>query len=105
MAFFDLPPLILLLVFTACGTYGGMLLGYRLRRGRELAAIRNDWQKGDILAIPPWSLHEHANIGSEDAILFSIQDQPVLEALGLYREEALAENLGRQLLAAAIPTT
>jgi gentisate 1,2-dioxygenase len=30
------------------------------------------------------------------AILFSIQDRPVLEALGLYREEAFEENGGHQ---------
>ena len=30
------------------------------------------------------------------AILFSIQDRPVLEALGLYREEAMTESGGHQ---------
>jgi gentisate 1,2-dioxygenase len=29
-------------------------------------------------------------------VLFSIQDQPVLEALGLFREEALADGGGHQ---------
>jgi gentisate 1,2-dioxygenase len=46
-----------------------------------------DWGKGDIVAIPSWALHQHANTGSEDAILFSITDRPVLEALGFYRED------------------
>ena len=47
--------------------------------------------------MPPWALHEHANTSSEqDAVLFSIQDTPVLEALGLYYEEALNENGGHQ---------
>jgi len=55
-----------------------------------------DWSKGDILALPSWALHEHANTGNEDAILFSIHDRPVIEALGFYREEALAENGGHQ---------
>jgi gentisate 1,2-dioxygenase len=55
-----------------------------------------DWGKGDILALPSWALHEHANTGSGDAILFSIHDRPVLEALGLYREEALQDNGGHQ---------
>jgi gentisate 1,2-dioxygenase len=55
-----------------------------------------DWSKGDILALPSWALHEHANTGKEDAILFSIHDRPVIEALGFYREEALAENGGHQ---------
>jgi gentisate 1,2-dioxygenase len=42
-------------------------------------------------------LHEHANTSSRDAaILFSIQDRPVLEALGLYREEAMTESGGHQ---------
>jgi gentisate 1,2-dioxygenase len=55
------------------------------------------WRKGDIIALPPWALHEHANTsGREDAVLFSIQDTPVLQALGLYREEKLIENNGHQ---------
>jgi gentisate 1,2-dioxygenase len=55
------------------------------------------WGKGDILVLPSWALHEHANLSSrEPAVLFSIQDRPVLEALGLYREESLAEGDGHQ---------
>ena len=46
-----------------------------------------DWGKGDIIALPSWALHQHANTGSEDAILFSISDRPVIESLGFYREE------------------
>lgn len=45
-----------------------------------------EWAKGDIVALPSWALHEHANTGSGDAILFSISDRPVIEALGFYRE-------------------
>ena len=55
------------------------------------------WSKGSIIAQPSWALHEHVNTSaSEDAVLFSIQDTPVLEKLGLYYEEALAGNSGRQ---------
>jgi gentisate 1,2-dioxygenase len=55
------------------------------------------WGRGDIITLPSWALHEHANLSKSDpAILFSIQDRPVLEALGLYREETLAENGGHQ---------
>ena len=51
------------------------------------------WSKGDIIALPPWALHEHANTSSsKDAVLFSIQDTPVLQALGLYYEESLSDN-------------
>jgi gentisate 1,2-dioxygenase len=55
------------------------------------------WSKGDIVALPPWALHEHANSSANsDAVLFSIQDLPVLSALGLYYEEALTKNDGHQ---------
>ena len=58
-------------------------------RGRSLIEGKPfDWGKGDILALPSWAQHAHENTGSEDAILFSISDRPVIEALGLYREEA-----------------
>jgi gentisate 1,2-dioxygenase len=46
-----------------------------------------EWSKGDIIALPSWALHEHGNTGAEDAILFSISDRPVIEALGFYRED------------------
>src|SRR2546426_244296 len=46
-----------------------------------------DWAKGDIIALPSWAEHAHSNPGSEDAILFSISDRPVIEALGFYREQ------------------
>jgi gentisate 1,2-dioxygenase len=55
------------------------------------------WGKGDILVLPSWALHEHANLSArEAAVLFSIQDRPVLEALGLYQEAAYADNGGHQ---------
>lgn len=54
------------------------------------------WGKGDVIALPSWALHEHTNTGTTDAVLFSIQDRPVMQALGFYREEALAENDGHQ---------
>ncbi|HEX2385904.1 MAG TPA: cupin domain-containing protein [Candidatus Binatia bacterium] len=61
---------------------------------------RFKWTKGSIIAQPSWALHEHANTSaSKDAVLFSINDSPVLEALGLYYEEDLADNGGRQEVA------
>ena len=58
---------------------------------------RFDWTKGDVIALPPWSVHEHANRSArDDAVLFSIQDAPVLSALGLFYEEAYDENGGHQ---------
>ena len=58
---------------------------------------RFNWTKGDIVALPPWALHEHLNASANaDAVLFSIQDLPVLNALGLYYEEESNENGGKQ---------
>jgi gentisate 1,2-dioxygenase len=58
---------------------------------------RFPWGKGDIITLPAWALHEHANRSPRDvAVLFSIQDRPVLESLGLYQEEAFSDNDGHQ---------
>jgi len=67
---------------------GSSVFCVRQGRGRSVIGDRTfDWEKGDIVCIPSWALHEHANTGGEDAILFSITDRPVLEALGFYRED------------------
>jgi gentisate 1,2-dioxygenase len=48
-----------------------------------------DWQQGDVLALPSWSWHCHANRSpSEAAVLVSITDRPVYDALCIYLEEA-----------------
>jgi gentisate 1,2-dioxygenase len=46
-----------------------------------------EWKKGDSFVIPLWQWHSHENLGADEAILFSISDRPVMEALQLYREE------------------
>jgi gentisate 1,2-dioxygenase len=57
-------------------------------KGRSVIEDKTfDWEKGDIIALPSWALHAHSNTGSEDAVLFSISDRPVLETLGFYREQ------------------
>jgi gentisate 1,2-dioxygenase len=80
---------------------------YHVVRGKGMTVIDErmfNWDKGDIIALPPWALHEHANTSSEDAVLFSIQDIPVLQALGLYYEEALTENGGHQHVTSSFTT-
>lgn len=49
---------------------------------------RFDWTEGDFFAVPPGARHRHVNPGAEPAILFSVQDVPLLTFLGLYRMEA-----------------
>jgi gentisate 1,2-dioxygenase len=48
--------------------------------------------------VPPWAWHEHANETREEAILFSVQDTPILQALGLHREQTHAANDGHQAI-------
>ena len=41
--------------------------------------------------------HEHANASArDDTCLFSFSDMPVIDSLGLYREEVCGENAGYQ---------
>jgi gentisate 1,2-dioxygenase len=54
------------------------------------------WKQGDFFVIPPYAWHEHVNESSEDAVVFSTTDLPVLEALHLMREEAFQDNGGHQ---------
>jgi gentisate 1,2-dioxygenase len=65
---------------------------YYVLRGEGQTVInglRLRWGSGDLIALPPWVWHDHANLSpGSDAVLFSIQDTPTFEALGLYREEA-----------------
>jgi gentisate 1,2-dioxygenase len=63
---------------------------FHVVQGRGRSVVNGqpfDWEKGDIIALPSWAQHDFANAGNEDAILFSISDRPVLEALGFYRED------------------
>jgi gentisate 1,2-dioxygenase len=58
--------------------------GASIVNGEELK-----WHKRDCFLTLPLQWHSHQNLSThERAILFSVSDRPVLEALGLYREEA-----------------
>ncbi|MCX7561221.1 cupin domain-containing protein [Sulfitobacter sp. F26204] len=73
---------------------------YQVAKGNGYSVInsqRFDWSERDIFCVPSWAWHEHANVSaSDDAVLFCLNDLPVIRALGLYREEALGENDGHQ---------
>jgi gentisate 1,2-dioxygenase len=53
----------------------------------EIDGVRHAWGEGDFFAIPPRASHAHANAGGAPAILYSVQDVPLMRALGLYRVE------------------
>lgn len=66
--------------------------GYTIIDGK-----RFDWKERDIFCVPSWAWHEHHNNSStDDACLFSFNDLPVIEKLGLYQEKILSENNGNE---------
>jgi gentisate 1,2-dioxygenase len=75
---------------------------YQVAKGAGYSIIngqRFDWSERDIFCVPSWAWHEHGNASpTEDAVLFCLNDLPVIRALGLYREEAFGENNGQQHL-------
>ena len=60
---------------------------YHVFRGSGRTAVGPEllqWEEGDCFVVPPWYPHKHENVSSaEDAILFSLNDSPLLEALGM----------------------
>jgi gentisate 1,2-dioxygenase len=75
---------------------------YHVARGKGFSVIdgrRFDWQERDIFVVPSWAVHEHANLDDrDDACLFAFHDLPVMNALGIYAEEAYADNGGHQVV-------
>jgi gentisate 1,2-dioxygenase len=69
---------------------------YHAFRGSGTTVINGqpfDWEKGDSFVVPLWHWHEHANrSSSEEAVLFSMNDAPMLKPFGLYREEGPGES-------------
>ncbi|MEI5130832.1 cupin domain-containing protein [Streptomyces libani] len=64
---------------------------YVAARGSGLVTIDgvvHPWSAGDTFCVPSWSWHSHANPGTDEAVLFSYNEFPLLDKLGLYTEEA-----------------
>jgi gentisate 1,2-dioxygenase len=71
---------------------------YFVARGSGYSVINgqcHDWQQNDVFVVPTWTWHEHV-AGTEEAVLFSYSDLPMLEPFGFWREEAYTENQGWQ---------
>ena len=75
---------------------------YQCAKGKGFSIIngeRFDWKERDIFCVPSWAWHEHHNLSeTEDACIFSFNDLPVIEKLGLYQERILEENNGHQIV-------
>lgn len=67
---------------------------YHVFRGEGFTVIddtRYEWKTGDSFTVPLWRWHRHGNGSREEAILFAMNDRPVMESLGFYREEGAPE--------------
>ena len=65
-----------------------VLVVYRGTGHSVIDGQRFDWGPGDMFVVPSWSAVEHH--AEQTADLFTLSDTPVLRALGIYREQALA---------------
>jgi gentisate 1,2-dioxygenase len=64
---------------------------YHVFRGEGATTIdekRYEWRRGDSFSVPLWRMHCHEAGAAAPAILFVLNNKPVLQALGYYREEA-----------------
>jgi gentisate 1,2-dioxygenase len=64
---------------------------YHVFKGKgatTIGDVRFEWEEGDSFVAPLWKHHRHENSHKEPAILFLMTDQPLMQALGFYREEA-----------------
>ena len=68
-------------------SYCSMFHAFRGRGSTIVDGVQIDWEEGDFFALPPWCWHEHLNGSpSEEAVLFSTTDVPVLDSLNLLEE-------------------
>lgn len=52
--------------------------------------VRFAWSEGDMFVVPSWAVHEHHNLDSDGrAILFSVNDLPLLRAMDKFRIEVV----------------
>lgn len=56
----------------------------------DVEGTRLEWSRNDVFAVPSWTWHSHVNASDDDAVLYSVTDEPTLRKLGLYREESRA---------------
>jgi gentisate 1,2-dioxygenase len=70
-------------------TGNAVFVAFRGSGQSVVAGLSFGWSEGDIFVVPSWTAAEHRSDAGAD--LFELADTPVLRALGIYREQALAE--------------
>lgn len=67
---------------------------YHVFRGKGFSVVgktRYEWQEGDTFTVPYWEWHHHGNDPHNEALLFVMNDKPVMDAFAFYREEVAAQ--------------
>ena len=54
----------------------------------EIADQRFEWKTGDTFVVPGWAWHHHENKTKDEAVLFEINDLPIMRAFCFDREQA-----------------
>lgn len=72
-----------------CNTVYHVVRGQGVARIGKQRATDTDlgWSERDCFNVPTWHWHSLVNTSAADAILFSVSDRPLFDALRLYREE------------------
>jgi 1-hydroxy-2-naphthoate dioxygenase len=75
-------------------TYGAVYHVLRGKGSTQAGDVTLDWETGDSFVVPNWCWHAHRNLQSDaDALLFVVDDDPILQAVRLNREEAAPSPL------------
>ncbi|MGE0626429.1 MAG: cupin domain-containing protein [Hyphomicrobiaceae bacterium] len=53
----------------------------------EVAGKTFDWEENDIFVVPNFLWRRHLNTGGTDAVLYTMNDQPLMEKIGHYRAQ------------------
>jgi gentisate 1,2-dioxygenase len=51
------------------------------------------WTRSDTFCVPAWKPHQHFNRSGETVYLFSFNDRPLLEKLGMFRREEIIKTV------------
>ena len=53
----------------------------------EIGGLRFNWEPNDIFVVPSFLWRRHLNRGKNDAVIYAVSDQPLMEKIGQYRAQ------------------
>ncbi len=64
-------------------------------RASVIDGVRFEWAKGDVFVVPNWHWRRASESRCEAGVSVLVTDQPVMEKLGMFREQAYPDGDGR----------